>query len=304
MLILKTSSLVIEENPDKYWEILRQNLLWLLKKIMFFRRLYFANFFILLTCLVSVQSIEASESNYSSATKLLAQSSTVKQEPNLSQAESIIISQTNHFRQAHGLDPVNKNNHLTAAAEYFAHYMARTNKFSHTADGQQPADRARNHGYNYCIIAENIAYQYSSAGFTTKQLAERFVKGWEQSPEHRKNMLTPPVIDLGVAVARSNKNGAYFAVQMFGRPESKAIEFAVSNQTHSEIKYTLTGTGKTFSLAPRFTQTHRQCQPTQVQFTAPAQEKLYRARQGVKFVVSKNKAGILHIEQQPLAKDK
>jgi hypothetical protein len=113
-------------------------------------------------------------------------------------------------------------------------------------------------------------------------------------------MLTPSVIDLGVAIARSKKSGAYFAVQMFGRPESKAIEFAVSNQTHSEIKYTLTGADKTFSLAPRFTRTHRQCQPTQVQFTAPAQEKLYRARQGVKFVVSKNKAGTLHIEQQPL----
>jgi uncharacterized protein YkwD len=271
---------------------------------MFFRILHFASFFILLARLASAQSIGAIGLNYPSAAKLLAQSSTAKQEPNLSQAESIIISQTNHFRQSHGLTPVSKNKHLTAAAEYFAHYRARTNKYGHTADGQQPSDRARNHGYNYCIIAENIAYQNSSAGFATKQLAERFVKGWEQSPEHRKNMLTPLVIDLGVAVAHSSKSGAYFAVQMFGRPESKAIEFAVSNQTHSEIKYTLTGTGKTFSLAPRFTQTHRQCQPTQVQFTAPAQDKLYRARQGVELIVSKNKAGILHIEQQPLAKGK
>src|SRR5699024_10769116 len=111
----------------------------------------------------------------------------------------------NRFRQAHGRQPVSKNNPLTEAVEYFAHYMARTNKYGHTADGQQPSERARNHGYNYCIIAENIAYQYSSAGFTSKQLAENFVKGWEQSPEHRKNMLTPAVIDLGVAIARSQK---------------------------------------------------------------------------------------------------
>jgi uncharacterized protein YkwD len=254
---------------------------------MLFRISHLVSFilFIVSACLIMAQSTEAAEPNSSS----------------LSQVESTIVSQTNRFRQAHGLHPVSKNSNLTEAAEYFAHYMARTNKYGHTADGQQPAERARNHGYNYCIIAENIAYQYNSAGFTIEQLAELFVTGWEQSPEHRKNMLTPSVIDLGVAVAQSKKSGVYFAVQMFGRPQSKSIEFAVSNRTYAEIKYTLTGIDKTFSLAPRFTRIHHQCQPTQVQFTAPAQDKLYRARQRIALVVSKNKAGVLQVEQQPLA---
>lgn len=256
-------------------------------------------FFILLAYIAVVQNSEAMEPNLLPA-KLLAQSSTTEQQPNLSRAESIIIFQTNRFRQRQGREPVSKNSHLTAAAEYFAHYMARTNKYGHTADGQQPAERASKHGYDYCIVAENIAYQYSSTGFTTKQLAKRFVKGWEHSPEHRKNMLNPQVVDIGVAVAHSQKSGVYFAVQMFGRPKSKLIEFAVSNRINSKIKYTLTGADKTFSLAPRFTRIHRQCQPTQVRFAIPVQDTLYRARQGVHFIVSKDKAGTLRIEQQPL----
>jgi uncharacterized protein YkwD len=268
---------------------------------MFSRLLHFASFifFILLTCSTMAQSIQATELNLLSA-KVLEQSSAAKQRPDLSRTENIIISQTNHFRQAQGLQPVNKNSNLTEAAEYFAHYMARTNKYNHTADGQQPFERASNHGYDYCIVTENIAYQYSSAGFTAEQLAENFVKGWKQSPEHRKNMLTPQVIDLGVAVAHSKQNGAYFAVQMFGRPKSKSIEFAVSNRTDAKIKYTLTEEDKTFSLAPRFTRVHRQCWPAQVRFAAPTQNKLYRTRQRVHFIVSKNKAGVLQIQQQPL----
>lgn len=263
---------------------------------MHFRLLHFASaiFFIIL-----VQGIKAAEAN-SLSNQRLVQSSAAKHKPDLSQAESIIILQTNRFRQAHGLHPVSKNSYLTEAAEYFAHYMARTNKYGHTADGQQPSERARNHGYNSCIIAENIAYQYSSAGFTSEQLAENFIKGWEQSPEHRKNMLTPAVTDLGVAIARSKKTGAYFAVQIFGRPESKAIEFEVSNQTHLPVKYTLTGTNKTFSLAPHITRTHNQCQPTQMRFIAPMQSQLYHA-QGVDFVINENKTGVFQIKQQSLS---
>ncbi len=254
---------------------------------------------ILLAYTAVMQNSEAMESKLLPAQRL-AQFSTTEQAPNLAKTESIIISQTNRFRQEQGRQPVSKNSHLAAAAEYFAHFMARTNKYGHTADGQQPAERASHHGYNYCIVEENIAYQYSSAGFTTKQLADRFVKGWEHSPGHRKNMLNPQVVDVGVAVTHSKESGVYFAVQMFGRPKSKSIQFAVSNQTNAEIKYTLTETDKTFSLAPRFTRIHRQCKPAQVRFAALAQDRLYRARQGMHFIVSKNKAGTLHIQQQPL----
>lgn len=36
--------------------------------------------------------------------------------------------------------------------------MAKTGKYGHAADGRKPAERAAAHGYEYCIVRENIAY--------------------------------------------------------------------------------------------------------------------------------------------------
>jgi uncharacterized protein YkwD len=89
----------------------------------------------------------------------------------------LIIEKTNAFRREQKLAAVEVNPRLAAAAEDFARYMARTNRFGHTADGSRPADRAAKHGYAYCIIAENIAYQYRSQGFTAAELAEALFQG-------------------------------------------------------------------------------------------------------------------------------
>lgn len=65
--------------------------------------------------------------------------------------------------------------------------MARTNLFSHDADGNRPADHVSLFGYDYCIVGENIAYQVKSHGFKTGELAslifdtKRRRKGQEQS---------------------------------------------------------------------------------------------------------------------------
>ena len=44
--------------------------------------------------------------------------------------------------------------------------------------GKEPAERVAQHGYKYCLVAENIAYEFSSAGFTTRQLAQELLEGW------------------------------------------------------------------------------------------------------------------------------
>jgi hypothetical protein len=97
--------------------------------------------------------------------------SKTEKKPDLARAVKIIIDRTNEFRKEQGRATVESSTRLTRAAEYFAGYMAKNDRYGHGADGQRPADRARKHGYNYCIIAENIAYDYNSAGFTTE--------GWE-----------------------------------------------------------------------------------------------------------------------------
>ena len=53
-----------------------------------------------------------------------------------------------------------------------AAYMAKSGKFDHDADGRQPAQRIAAKGYRYCMVAENIAYEFSSRGFASSELAQ------------------------------------------------------------------------------------------------------------------------------------
>ena len=68
-------------------------------------------------------------------------------------ASEQIVAATNQFREQKGLSPVAVDSNLHAAAKYFAEYMARTHTYGHTADGQRPSERAKQHGYDYCIVA-------------------------------------------------------------------------------------------------------------------------------------------------------
>lgn len=130
---------------------------------------------------------------------------------------SLIVTQTNQFRAAHHLPPVTPAPELMKAAQDFAAFMAQTDRYGHEADGRSPGVRAQQHGYRWCMVAENIAYQYSSEGFRVDDLANRFVVNWENSPGHRRNMLEPQATDTGVGVVQSPTSSTYYAVQVFGR---------------------------------------------------------------------------------------
>lgn len=187
--------------------------------------------------------------------------------PEIEGVVKAIVQGTNGFREKEELAPLTVNAELTETAQYFADYMARTDRYGHTADDQQPAERAAAHGYEFCIVAENIAYQYSSTGFRTKVLAGKFVTGWKESPGHRRNMLDPDVTETGVAVAQSEQTGHYYAVQMFGRPKSQSLEFRIVNEADAEVQYELAG--RTFTLPPRYERMHRLCRPSQSVLTIP-----------------------------------
>ena len=189
--------------------------------------------------------------------------------PDPDEVTELVVRLTNEFRVQEGRKEVVVNGQLLAAARYFAGYVAKTGQFSHEADGSTPGDRAKQHGYDQCIVSENIAYQYSSTGFATRQLAQGFVEGWKNSPGHRKNMLDPDVTETGAAVARS-KPGHYYAVQMFGRPASQAVKFSIANRSNAALRYRIGNTA--FSLAPRQTRTHQQCRSDEVTFDWPGKQ--------------------------------
>jgi len=128
-----------------------------------------------------------------------------------------IVQHANEYRREHGRKPVVRDEHLHAAALEFARFMARTGKYSHTADGSTAGERARRHGYRWCRISENIAYAFDSRGFRDEDLGRKVLEGWERSAGHRENLLDRDVTHTAVAIARSERTGYYYAVQMFGR---------------------------------------------------------------------------------------
>jgi uncharacterized protein YkwD len=229
-------------------------------------------------------------------------SSTAKNSLDLARVKKEIVSSTNNFRRQEGRAELKVSQQLADAAQYFADYLARTDKYSHTADGKEPWERAAKYGYAYCIILENIAYEYSPEGFRTADLVQGFMKGWQKSPPHRKNLLDPDVSEIGVGLAHSDRTGRYYAVQNFGRPKSMAIVFKITNETDSPVKYTLDG--KEFSLDPRYTITYEECRPPELRFqlsqgpdAKSPKEATIRPRDRGHYVVRKDESGALRIEQ-------
>ena len=80
-------------------------------------------------------------------------------------------------------------------------------------------------------------------------------------------MLEPDATETGVAVARNPESGYFFAVQMFGRPKSLAIEFRIANRSGETVRYRVDD--QTFDLPPRYTRTHQTCRTSEVTFLPP-----------------------------------
>ncbi|WP_437223042.1 CAP domain-containing protein [Planctomicrobium sp. SH661] len=183
-------------------------------------------------------------------------------QPKIPEAVSTIIEQTNAFRKAEKLGPLERNDLLQKTAQDFADYMAKTGKYGHNADDHTPSERVAAHGYEICYVGENIAMQFKGNGFATGPLAKALFQGWKNSPPHRANMLQNSVTETGVAISQSPETGAYFAVQLVGRPMSQAIDFQVSNPTQADVLYRLND--EEFTIPARYTRRHILCSPTTV----------------------------------------
>ena len=184
--------------------------------------------------------------------------------PDLQQVEQQIVEQTNAFRKEEGREKVEVNPTLEETAAKFAQYMAKTDKYGHRADGRSPSQRASAQGYEFCMVSENIAYQFKTKGFKTENLAQGFVEGWKNSPGHRENMLEPDVTETGVAVAQSETTGVFYGVQLFGRPQSQKIEFRLANPTKMDLDYQIAD--QKYSLPSGYTRKHTLCRPSKLRW--------------------------------------
>lgn len=113
--------------------------------------------------------------------------------------EEKLFNLINEYRQNNGLSPLVLSSNLTIAAKLHSQDMANNNYFSHySLDGRSPRDRARDAGYFYLPIGENIA-----AGYTK---AIDVFNAWKSSYEHNKNMLNKDFKAIGIGRAYNSSS--------------------------------------------------------------------------------------------------
>src|SRR5262249_16021652 len=145
------------------------------------------------------------------------------------------------------LNELKSDARLTAIARSYGDFLAKSDLFSHTADGRQSSDRLKEGGYAACASAENLAWHVKEEGYTTDALAPDVVEGWKKSPGHGKNLLTPDAVVTGVAVVKGRwrendkEIDKYFSVQLIARPKSLSYEFTVTNSTPLVVRYVFGG---------------------------------------------------------------
>lgn len=101
----------------------------------------------------------------------------------------------NAYRKKYGLKPLKLNAELTEAAKAHSSDLAKWDRISHYgSDGSNPWDRVKRTGYKARVTAENVG--------TGQVNFNEVMKGWEESPGHNKNLLTPDATSMGIALVQ------------------------------------------------------------------------------------------------------
>jgi uncharacterized protein YkwD len=124
-----------------------------------------------------------------------------------------VMTLVNHERVAAGCPALTPNDTLIQVARAHSQDMAVHRFIGHTgSNGRTPAQRVQDAGYQFRIVAENVA-----AGRLTPESA---VQGWMNSPEHRANILNCALRDTGVGVVEAPDDPTYgiYWTQLFATP--------------------------------------------------------------------------------------
>ena len=109
-------------------------------------------------------------------------------------ARAAVIGSINAIRADQGLPAVTVAAPLQRAAQGHACDNAARGRMDHrSSDGRTMQDRVEAQGYVWRQLAENVAQGQRSAA--------EVVRGWLQSPPHRKNMMMPRAREAGVGLA-------------------------------------------------------------------------------------------------------
>ena len=143
-----------------------------------------------------------------------------------------VLEDTNAEREKNGLLKLELNTKLSAAAEVKTKDMLVKQYFAHESpEGKGPADLAKDAGYAYILVGENLAL----GNFGND---EKLVQAWMDSPGHRANILHERFTKIGIAVKEGMYEGhkTWMAVQEFGLPTSACLEPDTSLKSAISVK--------------------------------------------------------------------
>lgn len=126
--------------------------------------------------------------------------------------EQEIFNMVNQERQKAGVPPLSYNKTMEKYARIKSKDMGDRNYFAHeNPEGQLITAQMKKDGVSYNAWGENIAY----TGGSPSGAAKTIMNMWMNSDGHRKNILSPNFIGIGVGV--TSHNGKIYATQEFYR---------------------------------------------------------------------------------------
>lgn len=138
-----------------------------------------------------------------------------------------VLTWTNKYRVDEGLKDLTLNETLSKIAEQKLKDLFAKQYFEHESpSGVGPGDLAKQVGYDYIVIGENLAL----GNFNGDQA---LVDAWMASPGHRANILNTRYHEIGIAVGQGTFEGkkTWIAVQEFGLPVTACPQPSATDKT-------------------------------------------------------------------------
>jgi uncharacterized protein YkwD len=126
------------------------------------------------------------------------------------QLEAQLFAEVNRVREQHHLIPLSRRSDLDRVAVAHSTDMAQRGYFSHESpEGANPVDRIGAAGIReMTLAAENLGLTRDN------DPTHAIVRGWMNSPDHRRNLLASAMNSTGVGITRRN-DGALLYTQLY-----------------------------------------------------------------------------------------